>query len=1005
MKPADKLRSRLRHASASLVNVAKLVSGRRFTSVYQTRFSVVHRTDKFSLRHYETDRAKGSPVLLVPPLMVTAEIYDMSPDLSAVLWLLSKGYDVWSVDFGTPDATPEGLEKTLADHVLAVSAAVDCIVEKTQKNVHLLGYSQGGMFVYQTAAFRRCKGIASCITLGSPVDLLRNLPVAVKPSVLSGVLHSAERLISRPLEEVPFLPGWITSIGFKLASPRQELRHFLLMLRLLDDEEALKRMEPTRRFLGGEGFVAWPGPALRNFVEEFVVHNRMVSGGFVIAGRTVSLSDIDVPVLYFRGLRDDFARPRAVSAVERVVPHDEVYGATIDTGHLGLLVGTRAQQDVWPTIDEWLRFRDQQGPKPERIGRLLSQKAETQQDPHVLRLLSAGPRALWAKVGNLTQDLNRATRFSRWQLPRLLRLLRVWDGAEMSLSATLKAQARAIPDHSFLLWEGRAYTYAEADRRVTHIAAALFGCGVRSGQTVGLLFDNHPDCLTALAAANRLGVTVAILNPSLRGAALSHALSVTGVRDLISLREAPDVGELDGVRRLLIGQGEAQNHTRFRETTLDLEAIDAVLPPTLPLDAGQAKDIACLMFTSGTTGKPKAVKISNRRWVLAATAAAVGCDLNPTDTVYCCLPLHHGTGLLLAASGALLGGCRLAIAPRFSVRQFWEDVRRTGTTVVFYVGELCRYLVSAPPSPLERSHSVRLFVGNGMRPEVWKTLLHRFGSVSVLEFYAATEGNVVMTNVTGEKIGSVGRVPFGVVRTLTVKYDPATETYPKDSRGFLIPCEVDEPGMLLVEIRQHNPLSRFDGYTEPTATEKKILRNVLKSGDAWFCSGDLLREDADGDYWFVDRVGDTFRWKGENVSTEQVAAVLALLPFVEMCAVYGVKLPGQEGRAGMAAIKLRREHAFDPKALFACVEHHLIDPARPRFVRLVADLATTETLKINKQPLLADGIDVSKTGPLFVYDKGSQSYVELDVPLNQGANPQANSEAMADKLAAMLNAL
>ena len=558
---AQRLRSRIRHTQTSLMNTAKLMSGNRFTAPYHTPFQVVLETETYSLRHYTSSRnPSGSCVLLVPPLMVTAEIYDMAPDLSAVLWLLAQGHDVWGVDFGSPHATPQGLEKTLTDHVVAVSSAVDELVKQRGGSVHLIGYSQGGMFIYQAAAFRRCKDIASLITMGSPVDILRNFPIPVHSGVLSNLLHAAEEWVRVPLESLPFLPGWITSWGFKLLSPRQELRHLLMMLRFLDDEEALKKLEPTRRFLGGEGFIAWPGPALRTFVDDFVVHNRMMSGGFVIAGQTVSLADLSVPILYFRGSRDDFARPRSVSAIERVVPHDEVFGRTIDAGHLGLVVGTRAREEVWTTVDKWLDYRDRSGPKPMSIGRLLpighsphptpnqdakaadsagmsrpesDQEAET--DPLNMRVLSAAPRALWRKAGDIALDVTSGARWLRWQLPRVVDLLRFWDSAPMSMAATLAAQAKAIPDRTFFLWEGRAYSYAAADRRVTQIAAALYASGVRTGQTVGLLMDNHPDCLTALVALSRLGAVPALLNPSTRGAALRHALDVTKVRDLIAL--------------------------------------------------------------------------------------------------------------------------------------------------------------------------------------------------------------------------------------------------------------------------------------------------------------------------------------------------------------------------------------------------------------------------------------------------------------------------------------
>lgn len=975
------LLARARNLKTSLVNSAKLVSGNRFTAPYRANYSVVVESAKFSLRHYtgaQKAGAQGSCILLVPPLMVTAEIYDMSPELSAIAWLREQGHDVWGIDFGTPEATPEGQEKTLADHILAVSDAIDAVIKRTGGPVHLVGYSQGGMFIYQTAALRRCEGVASIITMGSPVDLLRNLPIQMHTGVVANLLQSAEEMIRRPLARLPRLPGQFTSLGFKLASPRQELKHFLMMLRFLDDAEELRRIEPTRRFLGGEGFIAWPGPALRAFVDDIVVHNRLLAGGFVIAGKTVSLSDLTVPILYFRGSRDDFARPDSVSAIERVVPHDDIFGMEVQAGHLGLVVGTRAREQVWPTVDAWLRWRDRGGPRPAGVGPLLGRSEPAPEAPAASESSNLAPmvhflkEALWRESGKVALDVTSGAHWLRWQLPRVLRLGQFWDSAHMSIARTLADQAKAIPERTFFLWEGRAYSYAEANARVSRIAGALYHLGIRSGQTVGLLMDNHPDCLTALAALNRLGAIAALINPAARGTALQHALAITGVHDLVIGPPSHALTETFGARRLLIGasnlpggkQGEA----------VDLEGLHTDLPGSVPANPGRAADIAFLMFTSGTTGKPKAVKISNRRWQMAATASAAGCDLAPNDTVYCCLPLHHATGLMLAAGGALLGGSRLAIAPRFSTRGFWEDIRRTGATVVFYVGELCRYLVAAPPSPLEKSHALRLFVGNGLRAEVWRELLHRFGRVSVLEFYASTEGNLVMSNLTGEKIGSVGRGPFGLVRTLVVQYDAEKESYPHDASGHLIPAATNEPGMLLVEIDGRNPLSRFDGYTDARATEAKILRNVLRNGDAWFCSGDLMREDADGDYWFVDRVGDTFRWKGENVSTEQVAGVVAALPFVEMCTVYGVQVPQQEGRAGMVAIKLREGAELDSQALFAAVEQHLIDAARPRFVRLVKELATTETMKLVKHPLQVEGIDLARTGPLYVYDRARRTY-------------------------------
>jgi putative long chain acyl-CoA synthase len=970
---------------------------------------VATQTAHYTLRHYRptgiAPAASGATFLLVPPLMVTAEIYDMAPDLSLVLWLCEQGHDVWLVDFGPPGPPPDrgaraagsaevALEKDLADHILSVSHAVDEVGEQTGKSVHLLGYSQGGMFVYQAAAFRGCQGIASLITLGSPVDFVRNLPVPLHRGVFSNVMQAGVDFVRGVTAHLPPVPARASSLAFKLASPRQELKHFLEILRLLDDEEALKRIEPARRFLGGEGFIAWPGPALRGFVEEFIVHNRLMTGGLVVAGRTLSLADLRVPVLYFVGRRDQFARPDSVRAIEKLLPHDHHLGFTVDTGHLGLIVGGRAREEVWPRLHAWVQVQEQRLP----ASPLLQPEPRRQPSPRPTAadsatlgpIVHAGTRTLLRESSRVALSLSGAARWSRFQLPHLLSFLRFWDGAALSIGRLLAEQARALPQQTFLLWEGRAYSYAEANARVTQIAAALYACGVRPQVPVGLLMDNHPDCLTALAALSRLGAVAVVLNPAAHGLAFAQAIAVTGIRALILGPPSHTRADTVGLKRLRIGSTSpappaspplSSPRPDPAESTADevhLDRIAAEWPAGLAQDAGRAADLACLLFTSGTTGQPKAARISNRRFVMAATAASAGCALTPADTVYCSLPLHHGTGLFLAAGGALVAGSRLAIAPRFSTSRFWQDVRRVGATVVFYVGELCRYLVTAPPSPLEKGHAVRLFVGNGLRADVWRELLQRFGQVSVLEFYGSTEGNALMVNLTGEKIGSIGRVPFGLVRTLLAEYDPVNKTYARDEEGFVRPVELGRPGMLLVEIRAGNPLSAFDGYTDAQATSEKILRDVRRRGDAWFVSGDLLREDADGDFWFVDRVGDTFRWKGENVSTEQVESVLNQLPFVALSAVYGVRLPGQEGRAGMAAIVLRPEVGFDPQALYAACEQHLSQPACPRFVRLVDELPSTDTLKVKKQVLQDEGIDPARTGPLYRRDARARTYVRVE---------------------------
>ncbi len=295
--------------------------------------------------------------------MVTAEVYDVAPDLSAVTALAAGGVDPWVVDFGAPEREEGGMRRTLDDHVRAVAEAVGRVREATGRDVHLAGYSQGGMFAYQAAAYPRSEGVASIVTFGSPVDIHRNLP-NVGSQVAGRIIQAARPLVEPTLERIEGLPGILTSTAFKLVSVRKEAEQLLDFVGKLHDRQALVKREARRRFLGGEGFVAWPGPALRTFVEDFIVHNRMMSGGFVVDGRTVTLADVRSPVLYFVGTRDEIARPRAVRAITRAAPSATAFEVALPAGHFGLVVGGTANRSTWPTVLEWIRWREGTGPRP-----------------------------------------------------------------------------------------------------------------------------------------------------------------------------------------------------------------------------------------------------------------------------------------------------------------------------------------------------------------------------------------------------------------------------------------------------------------------------------------------------------------------------------------------------------------------------------------------------------------------------------------------------------------
>jgi len=976
-------------------NAMEILREGRLGAPYRAPYDVVVAERNYALRRYTPAAApageRPAPVLFVPPLMVTSEIYDISPELSATSYLTALGVDVWLVDFGSPEEAEGGLDRTLDDHILAIDACVSHIVAATGQAVHLVGYSQGGMFCYQAAAYRRSEGIRSVVTFGAPVDLRRNLPVKVHDTLAERLIGVARKAIDGPLKDLQGLPGTISSRGFKLLAPRQEIKHLIGTLGLLHDRDALMAMEPKRRFLGGEGFIAWPGPAFRKFVDEFVVNNRMKDGGFVIAGRTVSLADITVPILYFLGTKDDLARPGAVRAIEKAAVRARCYRVEIPAGHFGMVVGSAALTESWPTVREWLGWVDGQGPLPGALGpRPEPPIPEVEVAPaadhrgNVQRLYDLATEVLddlWHKLGDVGVEANAVVGAIRWQLPRLARMASLEPHSRVSYSRVLAEQAHAIGDQPFFVWRGRAYTYRDAHLRVNAVAAALHEVGVRRGHRVGVLHANHPDYLTLVGAINRLGAVSVLLKQGSRGESLRHDLAESEADYLACDPEHLETGHAAfGRGTLLLGEAEGPLPEHVVDLTPRVDA-GATLPEDVEIDAGRASDLATLIFTSGTTGLPKAARITNGRWIAAGLGSATGCELTPQDTVYCCLPLYHSTGMLVAVGGALIGGTRLVLAPRFSATNFWKDVRNTGSTVVFYVGELLRYLVAQPPHELDRKHPVRLFAGNGLHADVWRDVLERFGRrVRILEFYSATEGNVVLLNRTGDKIGSVGREFTGQVPIACVRYDIARDAFARDADGRLVKVAPGEPGVLVARISDAHPLAQLAGYTDADATERRILRDAFEDGDAWFDTGDLLYHDAEGDYFFVDRLGDTFRWKGENVSTELVARVLRGTGQVAHAAVYGVLLPDREGRAGMAAIELAPGAELDPEALFAAVGEHLTPPARPQFLRVVETLELTETMKLVKHRLQQEGADPGRVGdPIYVYDEDAGAYTPLDL--------------------------
>ncbi len=944
-------------------NALEMIRLGRFGVSDNAPYEVVHQERTYRLRHYLDEHAEGAQrpaLLLVPPLMLTAEIYDVAPDLSAVRRLMGAGIDTWVVDFGAPETEEGGMQRTLDDHVRAVAHAVDRVRRATGRDVHLGGYSQGGMFVYQAAAYRRSVGVASLITFGSPVDIHKNLP-SLSSNVAGRIIRGLRPMIEVPLQHIEGLPGVLTSTGFKLLSPKKEVEQLFDFVRKLHDRQALEKRESRRRFLAGEGFVAWPGPALRKFVDDFIVGNRMLSGGFVINGRTVTLADITAPVLYFVGGRDDIARPAAVRAIKQAVPAAELFEATVPAGHFGLVVGSTAARDTWPTVIEWIKWREGHGKKP----RLLTPEEQTARgeieiedaafdeplDFDLFYDVAIGTlETAWEKFGHIFEDIGDAVDNLRYQLPRLTQLNRIEDDTEVSFGRALSQQARGIPDQTFFLWRGRAFSYADADRRVENVVRGLIHCGVRSGHHVGVMMRGRPSYLSMVTAINRLGAVSVLINPEVDDDALDLAIGLDRLEFLATDPEDAARARAAFERDVLVLGGGGPNRS-LPDGVIDMEAIEpeaVELPAWYRPNPGRASDLAMLIVTVDRGGR--AAAITNRRWAFSAYGAAAACTLTSKDTVYACLPLHHPAGLLVSVGGALVGGARLALATRFEPDVFWNEVRRYGASVVFYAGEMCRQLVDAEPCPTERDNPLRLFAGSGMRADVWRRVIGRFGPVGVLEFYASTEVNLVLANASGKKIGSVGRSLPGSIDKTLVQYDFDKDDFRRSSQGRFVRCRAEQPGVLIAKLDQLN-LPGGDATDGPSS---RVRRDVFEIGDAWFVTGDVMRRDADGDYWFVDRLRDVVRTPEGPVFPRTLEDSLVELPDVELAVVYGVLPEGADGEVVAATIVPADGDSLDLERFndkLASEPPH----ARPRWVRLVRSVPMTDGYRPIKARLRDEG--------------------------------------------------
>jgi fatty-acyl-CoA synthase len=548
---------------------------------------------------------------------------------------------------------------------------------------------------------------------------------------------------------------------------------------------------------------------------------------------------------------------------------------------------------------------------------------------------------------------------------------------------TLAAEFGAAPA---LLSQEESLTYVELAQRCNRYARWTLAQGITAGDVVVLMMANSPDYFAAWLGVTRTGAIVALVNTQLVGDSLAHALSVVAPKHVIVGAEfAPAIAE---VRPRLGGSIQYWAHGAGRH---GLPRIDTVVDGTSGAALADSEcarpaitDRALLIYTSGTTGLPKAANVTHYRLMQWSHWFAGLLDARPSDRMYNCLPMYHSVGGVVAVGAPLVKGGSVFLRRGFSARSFWDDIVARDCTLFQYIGELCRFLLRSSPQPSAIEHRIRLCCGNGLRGDIWEAFQQRFRIPQIVEFYAATEANFSLYNCEG-KPGAIGRIPAFLAHrfpVVLVKFDIAAGEPVRNGAGYCERCVVDEVGEAISKISDSRTDTggRFEGYTDAQASERKILRNVFVRGDAWFRSGDLMRKDAVGFFYFVDRIGDTFRWKGENVSTTEVAAVIESFAGVVEAIVYGVAVPGSEGRAGMAALVCAA--AFQLDALERHIAGGLPEYARPAFLRILSHIEVTTTFKLQRQSLVREGYaPTASADAIYFHDRARQAYVPLDAAL------------------------
>ena len=938
-------------------------------------FQIVESVPMYKLRRYfppdsRPGRAQvGPPVLMVHPMMMSANMFDVTREDGAAGILHFAGIDPWVIDFGEPDKIEGGMLRTLADHIVALNAAIDTIKKTTGHDVHLAGYSQGGMFCYQAAALRHSKDLASIVTFGAPVDTLAALPMGIPPNLAAiAADFMADHVFSR-LD----ITGWMARVGFQMLDPLKTAKARLDFMRQLHDREALLPREQQRRFLDSEGWIAWSGPAVQELLKQFISHNRMMTGGFAINGQLVTLTDITCPVLAFVGEVDDIGQPASVRGIKRAAPSADVYETTLRAGHFGLVVGSKAAEITWPTVADWVLWLSGRGHQPPNVAPMPDQPTEHADSgvPLASRVahgvgeasgvaLSLARGAAGAVVAANKSMRTLAVETAR-TLPRLTRLGQINDHTRISLGRIIAEQARGAPEGEFLLFDGRVHTYEAVDRRINNVVRGLIDVGVRQGDHVGVLMETRPSALVAIAALSRLGAVAVLMPPD---GDLAAAAREGGVAEILTDPTNLEAALQLSLQVLVLGGGESRD-LNFPENAdvIDMEQIDpdaVELPGWYRPNPGLARDRAFVAFST-VGGELVAKQITNHRWALSAFGAASAAALGSGDTVYCLTPLHHQSGLLVALGGAVVGGARIALSHGLRPDRFVQEIRQYGVTVVSYTWAMLRDVIDDPGFVLHGNHPVRLFIGSGMPTGLWQRVTDAFAPARVVEFFATTDGQAVFANVTGVKVGSKGRPLPGGGQVELAAYDADSDLILEGDDGFVRLADTDEVGVLLARPR---------GPIDPTASVK---RGVFSPADTWISTEYLFRRDGDGDYWLVDSRSGVMRTARGVVYAEPITNAISMITGVDLAATYGLRVGS--GEIAVTALTLRPGATVTAGDLAEAVVGLPVG-LPPDIVHVVPDLPLSATYRPTIRALRAAGVPKPSRTTWFL-DPQTGSYKRL----------------------------